>query len=73
MKQVVVGIRGKLAKDGEKDIDLLVHSYYVGRPSPCVVMEDWVNRGVIGGSIESVEQIFQLQIAKHSGYVLKEC
>jgi hypothetical protein len=72
MNEIVVGIRGRLARDGAKDIDLLVYSYYVGRPSPCVVIEDWVNGGLIGGSIESVEQIFQFQVAKHPGCVIKE-
>jgi hypothetical protein len=70
MKQVIVGIRGTLSKDGAKDIDLLVHSYYVGRSSPCVVIEDWVNKGLIGGAINSIEQIFQLEIASHPGYVV---
>jgi hypothetical protein len=36
------------------------------------VIEDWVNRGLIGGSIQSVEEIFQLEVAKHPGYVVKE-
>jgi hypothetical protein len=72
MKQVIVGICGRLVKDGAQDINLLVHSYYVGRPSPCVVFEDWVNKGLIGGHIESVEQIFRQQVATHPGYVVKE-
>ncbi len=72
MKEIVVGIRGRLARDGANEIDLLVYSYYVGRPSPCVVIEDWVNKGLIGGSIESVEQIFELQAANHPGYSIKE-
>ena len=71
MRQVIIGTRATLAKDGAKDIDLLVHSYYVGRPSPCVVIEDWVNKGVIGGAIGSIEQIFQWEIANHPGYVVK--
>jgi hypothetical protein len=71
MKTVTVGIHAKLAKDGAEDIDLLVHSYYIGRPSPCVVIVDWVNKGMIGGHIESVEEIFQLQLAKHPGYTIK--
>jgi hypothetical protein len=72
MKQVVIGIHGKLTKDGATDMDLLVHSYYLDRPSPCVVIQDGVNKGVIGGSIESVEQIFQLEVSKHPGWVVKE-
>lgn len=31
-----------------------------------------MNRGLIGGSIQSVEEIFQLEVAKHPGYVVKE-
>jgi len=71
MKQVLVGIRGTLAKSGAKEVDLLVHSYFLGRPSPCVVIVDWVNKGVVGGAIDSIEQIFQLEIANHPGYVVK--
>jgi hypothetical protein len=59
-----------VSKPGSKDIDLLVHSYYVGRPSPCVVIEDWVNKGLIGGAIDGIGQIFQLEIAKHPGYTV---
>jgi hypothetical protein len=72
MERIIFGIRGKLVKDGAKDIDLLVHSYYLGSPSPCVVIEDWVRKDVIGGHIDSVEQMFQQQVATHPGYVVKE-
>ncbi len=72
METVFVGIHGRLVNDGEKDIDVVVHSYYLGRPSPCVVIEDRVNMGLIGGHIESLEQIFQGRIAEHPGYVVRE-
>jgi hypothetical protein len=72
MNEVIVGIQGKLKKEGERDIDLFVHNYYIGRPSPCVVIEDQKNRFIIGGHIDSVEQIFELQAAKRHGYAVKE-
>jgi hypothetical protein len=71
MKRTIVYIHAILAKEGANDIDLLVHSYYIGRPSPCVVIEDWTYKGSIGGHIESVEEIFQLQVSKHPGYAIK--
>ena len=58
MGQIIIGIHAKLTKDGEKDIDLLVHSHYIGRSSPCVVITDWSTRSDIGGSIDSLDQIF---------------
>jgi hypothetical protein len=72
MQEVTAGILARLTKEGAKDINLLVHSYYVGRPSPCVVIRDWVNQGMIGGCIESVEQIFDLEVAKHPDYTVRE-
>jgi hypothetical protein len=72
MEQIIIGIHAKLTKDGEKDIDLLVHSYYIGHPSPCVVITDWSTRSGIGGSIDSLDQIFDLEVAKHPGYSVKE-
>jgi hypothetical protein len=73
MGEIIVGIHGRLVRDGGKDVDLLVHSYYLGRPSPYYVIEDWVNRGLVGGPNESLEEIFQLQVVKHPGYSVKEC
>lgn len=70
--EIIIGIHAKLTKDGAKDIDLLVHSYYVGRPSPCVVITDWSKRSGIGGSIDSLDQIFDLEVSKHPGYIVKE-
>jgi len=72
MKEVVVCVRGRLAKDGAKDIDLVAHRYYINQSSPCVVIEDWADRHGIGGSIETVEEIFELEVAKHLGYVVKD-
>jgi len=70
MKQIVVGMRCRMVKEGVPDIDLLVHCDLYGRPSPCVVIED-ESTSLIGGHIETVEQIFQYQIAKHQGYVVE--
>jgi hypothetical protein len=72
MHKTTVGILGKLTKDGAKDITLLVHSYYVGRPSPCVVIENGVNLGLTGGHIESLDQMFQIAVNKHPGYMVQE-
>ena len=72
MKEVVVRISGSLTKNGEPDIVLSVSSYYVGRTSPCVVTNELVKDAIIGGPIESLEQIFQLQIDNHLGYVVKD-
>jgi hypothetical protein len=72
MHKTTVGILGKLTKDGAKDITLLVHSYYVGRRSPCVVIENGVNLGLTGGHIESLDQMFQIAVNKHPGYMVQE-
>ena len=72
MGQIIIGIHAKLTKDGEKDIDLLVHSHHIGRPSPCVVITDWSTRTDIGGCIDSLDQIFDEEVAKHPGYTIKE-
>lgn len=70
--EIIIGIHAKLTKEGAKDVDLLVHSYYIGRPSPCIVITDWSTRNLIGGSIDSLDQIFDLAVAKHPGYIVKE-
>jgi hypothetical protein len=57
---------------GAEDIDLLVHRYNIGCSSPCVVITNRSTRSVIGGSIDSLEQIFDLEVARHPGYVVKE-
>ena len=72
MQKITVGILAKLTKDGAKDISLLVHSYYLGRPSPCVVIEDGLGLGLTGGHIESIEQIFQIVVSNHPGYIVRE-
>jgi len=72
MKEVIVGVHRKLVKDGAKDIDLVVHRYYINQSSPCVVIEDWADPRVIGGHIETVEEILKLEVAKHPGYVVKD-
>jgi len=65
MEDVTVAVRGKLTRSDASDIDLLVHSYCLGRPSPCVVVENSVNRGLIGGHIENLEEILDLEVARH--------
>jgi hypothetical protein len=72
LMEIIIGIHAKLTKDGAKDIDLLVHSYYIGHPSPCVVITDWSTRSGIGGSIDSLDQIFDIEVAKYPGYVVNE-
>ncbi len=71
MGEVLVGIDAKLTKPGAEEIDLLVHSHYLGRPSPCAVVTGSV-RHAIGGSIDSLEQIFAQELALHPGYTVKE-
>ena len=61
MQQILVGIDAKLTKPGAKDIDLLVHSYWLGKPSPCVVVTDSM-RHIIGGAIDSFDQTFASQV-----------
>ena len=72
MAKTLIGIHAKLTKNGEKEIDLLVHSDSVGHPSPCVVITDWSDRRVIGGFISSLEQMFADEVAKHPGYAVQE-
>jgi len=72
VSRITVGILAKLAQNGAKDIGLLVHSYYVGRPSPCVVIEDGVSLGLTGGNIQSLEQMLQIAANRHPGYVIQE-
>ncbi len=70
MAKIVIGIHAKLTKNGDGDIDLLVHSDHIGSPSPCVVIIDFADRKVIGGTINSLDEIFDQEVAKHSGYVV---
>jgi len=72
MQKTTVGILGKIKKNGAADITLLVHSYYVGRPSPCAVIEDGVNLGLTGGHIDSLDQMLQIAVDKHPGYTVQE-
>lgn len=50
----------------------MVHSFYAGHPSPCVVIEDGVTRGLIGGRIDTLDEIFQLELSRYPGYIVKE-
>lgn len=63
MSKITVGIQAVLKKDGVKDIDLVVHQYYVGHPSPCVVIRDG-DRWGLGGNIETIEEILELEVGK---------
>jgi hypothetical protein len=72
MKETLVGIRAKLMKPGMKSVDLAVHSYWVGRPSPCVVVKDRGIGSLIGGPFESLEEAFQIEVAEHPGYLVTE-
>jgi len=73
VRTVVVGVHGLLCATGADDIELLVHGHSVGNPSPCHVLEDRVHRGMIAGtSIRSLDEIFDLQAAKHPGFRVKE-
>jgi len=70
MQTVIVGVQGRIT-DGTEEIELLVHSHNLGHPSPCHVYENGVHRGMIGGSINSLDQIFTLQAARHAGFTVK--
>ncbi len=70
MQDVVIAVRGMIS-DGTHEIELLVHSHNLGNPSPCHIYENGVYRGMIGGSIDSLDQIFSLQVAKYPGFAVK--
>ncbi len=53
-------------------MDLLVHQYRVGSVSPCLVQIDREGGALIGGDIESVEQLFELRLAQYSSYSVTE-
>jgi hypothetical protein len=72
MQDVIIGVRGTLSSTGAEDIDLLVHSHNVGNPSPCHVFENSAYRGMIGGCVASLDQIFDLQASKHKGFAVKQ-
>jgi hypothetical protein len=71
MRDVVVGVVGTLSSVGAKDIELLIHSHNLGNPSPCYVYENSMYRGMIGGSIGSLDEMLQFQVAQRPGYVVK--
>ena len=71
MSRILVSIRGRLEKPGEKEIDLEVSSYRLGSPSPFYVSEDGA-RILVGGDCESLQRQFQIEVAKHPGYVVRE-
>jgi hypothetical protein len=70
MHDVVVGVQGTIS-DGTHDIEVIVHSHNVGNPSPCHVYENRIYRGMIGGSINSLDQIFDHQAGLHAGFAVK--
>lgn len=73
MRTVVLGVHGLLCATGADEIELLVHSDKVGSPSPCHVLEDRVHRGTVAGSwIRTLDEVFDLQAARHPGFTVKE-
>jgi len=73
VRKVVLGVHGTLCATGADDIELLVHSHSVGSASPCHVLEDRVHQGMIAGTaIRSLDEVFDLQAAKHPGFRVKE-
>ncbi len=71
MQDVIMGVQGTIS-DGVQDIELFVHSHNnMGNPSPCHVYESRVYRGMIGGSISTLDEIFELEAAKHRGFAVK--
>lgn len=71
MEPVLVAIHSTLTSDGAEDIDLIVHSHNVGNPSPCAVIKDGLYQCLIGGNIDSLDEILQLELNKHPGCRVK--
>jgi hypothetical protein len=71
MPTITVGFLATLTKDGAQDITLLVQSFYLGRPSPCVTIEDGVNLGLTGGHPDPLELTFQIAVDRHPGYTVQ--
>ncbi len=67
MPKITVSIQAVLKKEGAKDINLMVHRYYIGQPSPCVVVKD-AERWGVGGNIDTIEEILDDEVGKHPGY-----
>jgi hypothetical protein len=72
MTESIVYIDCRLTKDGAKDVVLTVQRDSFGRPSPCLVTEDGRSSMIGGADIESVEQIFQYQVAQYPGYAVRD-
>jgi hypothetical protein len=70
MGQRIICIYATLSKEGAKDIKLVIQSFYADSTSPCFVIEDWTYKGSIGGTIGTLEEILQLQVARHPGYTV---
>lgn len=62
----------RLTKEGAVDIILTVQMDLFGRPSPCVVTEDGISCMIGGTDTDSVEEIFQYQVALHPEYVARD-
>jgi hypothetical protein len=71
MPAITVGFLATLTKNGARDITLLVHSYYVGKPSPSVTIEDGLNLGLTGGHPDPLELAFQFAVDRHPGYTVQ--
>ena len=68
----IIGVHGRLTKDGAKDIDLLIHPQHDdGTISPYVVWTDYVSE-THGGSVASLDQAFDAEAATHTGYKVQE-
>jgi hypothetical protein len=70
MEKVIIAIHAKLSEPGGKDTDLLIHRLREGAASPCAIVEDGERR-VVGGHIESIEDMLPYAIARHPGSVLR--
>jgi len=63
-------IRTKLTKEGGKDIDLVVESYWFEQPSPCYVIENGARR-LVGGHVGCLEEVFQESVNEYPGYMVQ--
>lgn len=68
----IIAIRAKVTetKSG-KGTDLLIHWLREGSASPCVIVEDGEPR-LIGGHIETIEEMLPIVMAEHPGCVLTD-
>lgn len=71
MENTIIAIRAKVTERFGKETDLLIHRLREESASPCVVVENGVRR-IIGGHIETIEEMLRIVTAEHPGCVLTD-